>query len=317
MVNDATFRSPALITVLALGLLGGVATAHHSPEEVIAAPTEKIEKEGEKPDLFYKRATEYRALRSYSEAAADFRKVASLQPKAMEPRRSLAQVLLWQKKYPEALASARLALRFSKSPVEQAFAHILIAQIEQESGNLENALAACEAAFKAHPRAEIDWFLMRSEILRALGRTEAQITGLATGHKSTGSIVLRNAWIDALIDGGYHHQALPIIEKELAACRLRSSWLLRRARALTGLQQHASARKDLIEAIDELDRRIHPLRPHPGLLLDRAFAHALLGETGAARAYLDLAKSLKADPWVAGQVETLIAKATDSPAGSL
>ena len=275
-------------------LSSGFAGAHHSPDELIAELTLKIEAAGDSdPLLFYKRATEYRALRQYAEAAADFRRVADLCQNDPSPRKALAQVLLWQNEIDEARDAVNDALTLAQGD-EKAATYVVLAEVERTAKKNKAALVALDEAFEIRPIGEIDWYLLRSELQDELKQTEKQIADLKTGYEATASIVLRNEWIEALLDGGYYQMALPVIETELAACRLKSSWLIRRAKALTGLQQDQAAKADLLEALEELDRRVHPLRPHPGLLLDRAFVHISLSNKTAARE--DFAKAQKIDP---------------------
>lgn len=286
-----------LLSAILLFVFPALTSAHHSPDELIAELTVKIEAAGDSdPDLYYKRGTEYRALRKYSDAAADFRRVADLDRSDIPSRKSLAQVLLWGGDPDAAREAITDTLTLAKD-FEAAVSYIVLAEIERSTKNYAAALDACAAAFKIQPKGEIDWYLLRAELQNELKLTEQQIKDLDEGYKATSSVVLRNEWIEALIEGGYFQTALPVIEKELAACRLKSSWLIRRARALTGLQQANAARADFADALSELDQRVHPLRPHPGLLADRSLVHASLGNLDLARADYQKAQSLDPDSW--------------------
>ncbi len=75
--------APPLLTLLVV-LLAGVATspAHHNTEEMIRQFTEQIEAKGDKaaPELYYRRATEYRVLREFGKAEADLEKAIAIAP---------------------------------------------------------------------------------------------------------------------------------------------------------------------------------------------------------------------------------------------
>ena len=80
--------------------------------------------------------------------------------------------------------------------------------------------------------------------------------------------------------------ALPVIETELADSRIKSSWLIRRARVQLGLGKKAEAERDLRDALKEIGGRLNPKVPDASLLLGKALAHELLGEKkDALRAY--------------------------------
>jgi tetratricopeptide (TPR) repeat protein len=283
--------------ILTFILLLSAATAHHSPDEVVAELTITIEAAGDKdPILYFKRATEYRALRQYPEAAADFSKVTALEPANVSAHRSLAQVLLWQNKFAEARTSIQNAIAIANRE-ESALCYIILAEIERADHNIPAALAACGQAFKIRPKGEIDWYLVRSELQSEAKQIERQITDLAEGYEATSSVVLHNAWIDALIDGRDFKTALPVIETQLAACRLKSSWLIRRALVREGLNRKEDADADLQQALAELNQRVHPLRPHPGLLTDRALVHFKLSQLPLARADFAKAQEIDQESW--------------------
>ena len=115
--------------------------------------------------------------------------------------------------------------------------------------------------------------------------------------------MLYNAWVEALVDTGDYEQARPIIEEKVAAARLKSSWLLRRAKLhqATGDQQAASA--DLEAAIAELNQRINPQNPDITLLVDRGIAFCMLDDRSAAKKDLVAAKKAGADRWATARLE--------------
>ena len=139
--------------------------------------------------------------------------------------------------------------------------------------------------------------MIRGRLHERLRKGAARVAGLKRGHEASGSVVLRNAWVDASLDAGVYAEVLPVIEAELAKSRLKSSWLIRRGRMRLGMGAREAGIKDLRDAVTELDPRIHPERPDVSLLIDRGWARVLLGEKEAARRDLKLARKHAGDPW--------------------
>jgi len=107
-----------------------------------------------------------------------------------------------------------------------------------------------------------------------------------------------------MIDAGQYRPALDRIEQHLNQLRWRSSWLLRRARALNGMK--ADFRSDAAAALSELNQRIRPEHPEPTLLLDRAMAFALLGKNSEASNDLILAKKKGIPAFACARVEAIL-----------
>jgi Flp pilus assembly protein TadD len=74
-----------------------------------------------------------------------------------------------------------------------------------------------------------------------------------------------------------------------------------------GFGEISAAHADLSAALAELNRRLESPRPDPGLLADRALAHALLSETPFARRDFAEAKRLGADPAALRRLEVILA----------
>lgn len=275
--------------------LGPVA-AHHDVATGIARFTERIENGEDTPELFYQRATEYRALHKLDEAEADLRRALARDPGFTPAHRELARLLAARGKLDAALKAARSAVEKAGLDSERAAGCIILARIHAQGGQNKAALRACEMAFALRSQRELHWYLLHAELLAQLGRHEEGAATLKSGHAATHSIVLRNAWLDALLDSGKWQLALPIIEKELASSRLKSSWLLRRARAYQLGDRDQEAEKDLHACLQELERRIHPTRPDLTLIADRGLAMALLGDFDAARADLTRVQRAGLDP---------------------
>jgi tetratricopeptide (TPR) repeat protein len=85
-----------------------------------------------------------------------------------------------------------------------------------------------------------------------------------------------------LLDDAQWQQALDAIEPELTSSRLQGTWKIRRARALKGLSRRTEAERDLQSALEEIELRMPREVKDSSLLMDRAFARELLGQTEAA-----------------------------------
>ena len=105
-----------------------------------------------------------------------------------------------------------------------------------------------------------------------------RLAGLEEGIRQTGAGVLEIERVEALIDGGQSAAALAIIERELADSRIKSSWLIRRARALLALGNPTGAGDNLRSALEEIGKRLNPKTPDVPLLMDKAAALELLGQ---------------------------------------
>jgi hypothetical protein len=122
----------------------------------------------------------------------------------------------------------------------------------------------------------------------------------------TGSFVLEIEWMEALIDGGDFQEALEGIEPQLAASRLQSSWRIRRARALLGLERREEARRDLGLALEEIGGRLKPDQPDITLLVDRGMARALLGDATGAGNDLEAARNQGAEGWMLWRLQRVL-----------
>ncbi|MGK0185528.1 MAG: tetratricopeptide (TPR) repeat protein [Verrucomicrobiales bacterium] len=272
------------------------AHGHHGPEEMIAVLTQRMESGGETPLLLHKRATEWRTLGEFEKAIADLDRALVLNPRFVEGLEQLAEVYLMQGAIDRAIATARAGIAASRNGRESAACQMALARALQKKGKPQEALKSCNAAFVSYPRGNIDWYLVRGVLQRQLGLHEQRIADFRAGYQETHSVVLRNFMVDATIDAGRAQEVMPLINEQVAACRLKSSWLLRRARARWSLNDKDAARDDLANVIAELERRIHPIRPDVTLLVDRGIARALLGNVTGAREDLAHARKIGHSP---------------------
>lgn len=299
IVRTAAILALFLVVVPAL-------PAHDSPEHVIEALTARMEARGKQPDLLWERATEYRALGDLPAAERDLKQAIEIKPDFLVALQDLARLELAQGNTRQASRTINRALRVTADEAGRAPSRMLRADVLCARGEFAQALAECDAALRHATGAELDWYLTRAEIQRRLGKFEAAAAGLKEAFDRTGSAVFEAEWIDAMIDAGRYSQALERIEPRLAEVRCRSSWLLRRARVRLARGQTEEAHQDLYAAISELSVRLAGVMPDPGLLADRAFAYALLGDAVLARRDLEAARKRDADASTLRRVEAAL-----------
>lgn len=284
--------------------VAGVCSAHDSPEHRVADLTSEMALNGKSAAVLMQRAVEYRALGAFAEAAADLQSVLQLEPKSIDVLKLLSEIQSEQKQTDRALATIQQAIEINPNDGALYFAR---ATIYAADGKDQLGLADCERAF-ANRTGGLEWHLTRSQLQSRLGRFDDCIAGLKEGLEVTGSAVLNVELIEALIDAGKHREALKRIEPELKESRLRSAWLLRRARARMGLGHTAAAKKDLTAALRELNERIRVHTPDVTLIVERGTVLALLGQTDAARSDLARALQVGAESWLVWRLETALAR---------
>jgi len=260
--------------------------AHEGPEHEIEELTERMKKHGESAELLTERAVEYRVLGKLPEATKDLERAAALDPDSIAIQRELARVLFLGGKASEAIATVTRGLTLkTDEPTDPASLRILRAEILRSQNENKKALEDCDAALRVHKQ-NPEWYLLRSDLQKRLKAHKERLAGLADGIRETGAGVLEIERVEAWIDAGQFNAALISIESELADSRIKSSWLIRRARARLGLGKKAEAEEDLKNALLEIATRLNPKTPDIPLLLDKALAHELLGEKrDALRAY--------------------------------
>lgn len=292
------------ISALGFGLFAGAeARAHDSPEHSVEELTTHIGREGESVPLLLRRASHYRVLGKIELAIADLTRVLELAPNHLGALTELARIHLAQGDFAEALQRIHQAIESASYDTAKAGvdtgAHLYAVRgdIYNAQGKWREALGDYNRAL-AGDKTQVEWYLTRSRLHKLLQLRDERVKGLKHGHQSTQSVVLFNEWIEALIDSGHAAQALELIEPPLEQARLKSSWLIRRARAKLALgtpEYSAQARADLQAAIAEINTRLRPARPDLDLLLDRADAHLLGGDAEAALSDLLLARKHGAD----------------------
>lgn len=283
----------------------GIAAAHDGPEHEIEELTERIKNEGESVDLLLQRAIEYNVLNKGEEAVKDLQRALSFDTHFAPIERELSRAYFSIGKTNEAFDSASHALKYAQDGPEKASIYLLRADIHRARKEFAKALDDTDKGIQEAPE-NAEAYLSRSQLQRLLGQKKERIKGLEQGVKETGSGLLEDEWLDALIDGGKGDLALGKIQEELKNARLRSTWLIRRAKVYLAQQKDEEAKADLKEAIEELNKRLGRGASDPLLLVDRGEAHELLGKRDEAKKdYEEARKKGVTDEWVRERVHAL------------
>ena len=283
---------------------GPVAVAHDGPEHEIEELTERIKVEGESADLLLQRAIEYNVLMKGAEAVKDLQRALDFDSHSAVLERELSRAYFSIGKTNEALDTVSHGLKFASEGPEKASLYLVRAGILRARKEFGKALEDVDKAIRQHPD-NAEAYLYRSQLQRLLDLKKERIKGLQEGVKETGSGLLEAEWIDALIDGGKADAALAKIETELKDSRLRSSWLIRRAKVYFAQKKDAEAKEDLKEAIEELNKRLRGSHD-PLLLADRGQANELLGKKDEAKKDYEQARDKgMADEWLRGRIHAL------------
>lgn len=256
--------------------------AHDDPEHEIEELTERITKEGASADLLLQRAIEYLVISKSKEAVNDLERAVQLEPDSAAVQRELGRAYFSTGKTNEALQVVTRGVEGGAQGADRASLLMVRAEVLRARKDYKKALADANEAISAHPN-NVDWYLYRSQLQYALKLKPERVRGLEDGIKETGSGVLLREWIDALIEDRQHDAALQKIEAELTSSRVRSSWLIRRAKVRQATGDKDGAKADLEAALKELNARISSSSPDPSLLADRGLTHDLLGDGETAR----------------------------------
>ncbi len=273
---------PRLLSLILI-FAPALACGHNDVSETIKALTAKIEVQPT-ADLYYQRATEFRALQEKVHAIEDLESALKLEPENRRALVALVQLFGTDKKAPPLISRYQ---QFAKTKEEKFEAHFLLTHYTAQLGQLEKACSLCDALHLMRPNDDPALDLFHAGLLLDLQRPGEASTVLKKSANRTKSIVVRNNWIDAALTAGQTETVLPIIQKELTSSRFRSSWLIRRARAFLILKNKKSAQADLRAALVEITPRINPERPDLTLIADRGLIHALMGNKALAKRDLE------------------------------
>jgi tetratricopeptide (TPR) repeat protein len=285
--------------------MSSVAVAHDGPEHEIDELTERIKVEGESADLLLQRAIEYNVIRKGNEAVKDLERALDYDAHSPAILRELSRAYFSIAKTNEALDTATRGIKAAEEPDVRAGLLMVRSEIQRAKREYQKALDDAERAIKEHPD-NAEWYLARSQLQQQLGLKKERIKGLEEGIKETGSGLLEAEHIDALIDGGKGETALAKIDAELKDARVRSTWLIRRAKVRFALKQDADAKADAKAAITELNERLSHGASDPLLLADRGQAFELLGNRDEAKKDYESARNKGVtDEWVREKIHAL------------
>lgn len=281
------------------------AVAHEGPEHEIEELTERIQKEGASADLLLQRAIEYNVIGKSSEAIKDLQRALDFEADSPIIHLELSRAFFASGKTNEAFDVATRGLRAATEPEHKASLLMMRSEIARARKDFNKAIEYVERALKETPDI-VEAYLVRSQIQHFLGLMKERIKGLEDGIKHTGSGLLESEYLDALIDGGKTDLAMARIEPELREARLRSTWLIRRAKVYLAQEKYDEADEDLKDAIEELDKRLGRSASDPLLLVDRGLAYDLLGKREEAKKDYEAArkKGIR-DEWVRERVHAL------------
>ena len=271
---------------LLVGVAPFLANAHEGPEHEIEELTARMKVQGESADLLTERAVEYRVMGKLTEAAADLERAATYDGHSIAIQRELGRVLLLAGKLNEAITATTRGLSIkSDEPADLASLRMLRAEILRAQNEHKKALEDCDAGLRLHKQ-NPEWYILRSDIQRRLKMHTERLAGIEEGIKETGAGILEIERVEAMIDAGQFPKALTLIEAELADSRIKSSWLIRRAKTLFGLGKKTEGEQDLKNALEEIEKRLNSKTPDVPLLIDKAVTLELLDKKwDALRAY--------------------------------
>lgn len=302
-IKPVQFVVPTKSILLALSL--SVLHAHESPEHTLEALNQHHKLT---PAQLHQRAIAHQAMKKYPQAIKDLKTAIARDPKQLGYHLELSRIQMAVGKYHDALHSTEHALPLAITAEQRAELHFLQAEIQQLDRQPQRSLDALAKAFQQIPNGQIEWYLLRSENQRILGQKQQRIDALESGLQHHPSAVLKSHWIDALIDAGEFETALKQVDAELTDRRWRSSYLIKRARALIGLNRKAEGTSDLQSALAEIAPRINPQQPDLLLLAEQVTAYTLLGNQTQAEQSLAQLKAHHPPQWILNRLQEPTAK---------
>ncbi len=296
-------RSTA-VTCLLMAFMSVSARAHDGPEHVIEELTALMRLHGETADLLYRRAIEHRSLGSLDAAAADLEAAVRADANHFAAWCELASVRLHQHQPDKTLKALDAAEPLATSDADRARVLVCRGEVLATRKQFRAAADLLDRAVRLSP--DVPVYLRRAELQTESGDHAARCAGLREGLERTGSGLIEAAWIDAMLDARRGDEVGDRIEKKLATVRVRSSWLLRRARLRLQADDRGGAESDLRAALAEINERLDPMFPDGSLLLDRGLVCLLLDRRGEALADLNAAKKLKLPSTMYRRLERLL-----------
>lgn len=261
--------------VLTVVLCTSVGLAHDGPHHTIIRLTTQVDSTGATARLLVRRADEWRVLGQVTRAVSDYRQALDKSPASLAALHGLAECELALERFASAARLAGEGATVAPSPDQASPFHALVAQAQQRLGNDTAARAAWEKSLRSS-RPEVDWLLAHAKTLQRLNRHDEARQALERARQRNPSTVLHRAWIGSLINCGDTDAAGRAIEERLERARLKSSWLLLRARLRTACDNQDGARDDARRARDQLVARVSVGATNPILEAQIAEAESYL-----------------------------------------
>jgi tetratricopeptide (TPR) repeat protein len=277
----------------------GLLLAHEDPHDVIDTLTHQLEQaEGDKADIYFQRAMEYRVSGQKLKAKADM-----VMYTAREPRDYLGWLEL-SKLEDDGVKRFDLltkSLEVSESDSEREKVYYEMAESHYADRVYAKALSACERSIQLGNGGELTALLFKGHLLWRLGRLEERVEFLGKARERNSSVVLERAWIDAKIGAGQGDEVKAMILQEMQESRFKSSWQIRAARCEVVGSDAAKGYAKL--AVEEIDKRLNPERPDVTLLMDLVRAYSIMGDEEKMGYYMKKAKAQRCDPWAMAELE--------------
>ncbi len=280
------------------------AFGHDSPATVISQLTAIMADKGVSAELFFRRASEFRAIRYYHRAAYDLTQALAIDNNMVAARLELARLQLQEignqhrSKSDNPLSRDPLetiaSLTTHEDQAVRTAAIALRGEIHLARQHWEEAANDFTQALSIE--SNLSWCLWRAEAQMQLGLVDEAIEGLESAHAITQSPVVRRQLCDIYLEAAmktrledkthgrfpsedsYLEQASKIIKDELFNNRLKSSWRIRSGKLHMLYGESQKAREEFSEALEELSARLETPNPDPALVQDRITAQSLLAE---------------------------------------
>ena len=175
-----------------------LALGHTDISETIKALTKRIETEPT-ADLYYQRATEFRALQEKVHAIEDLESALKIEPHNRQALVALIQLYETDKNAKILISKYQ---KFAKNKEEKFEAHYLLASYTAKLGLFEQASSQCDTLHLIRPNEDPALDLFHADLLLKLQRPREAATILKKSLYHTKSIVVRNNWVDAALTAG-------------------------------------------------------------------------------------------------------------------
>jgi tetratricopeptide (TPR) repeat protein len=243
---------PSAIACLSWAFGIGGATAHEGARFALERLAAQISRVPTDVDSRMQRVDLLRRQRRVQEARRELDAARAHAPE--DPRVSLLAGLIAADAHEPAAATNHLRDFVAKGG-RDARAHLALARISEERGEIANALLEHEAAARIRP--DPDTFLAWGALLERGRDLRRAAKVYRRGLRVMGdSIVLRRELVRVLIDARAYREALAMIGQAMSTAPLRAPWRFERARVLRRQGRGTRARRELRLALAEVEHRM-------------------------------------------------------------